>query len=194
MGQHIIRRADFGVGIEPCHNSGERTMRHDLYVSFVHTEELGWQIGFRRDDSVDIKRSRITLLSHLSRICFCHDGYSLDCFSRLGAGCFSFSSSSGVKASLTPSTAPPTLPLEPLSVMPSINSVRSLPPCWARSRRLVASAKRRYVSTLAMTIRASIVRISIPTSETRMYASMTSPLSRISSTTSASELEDGRST
>src|SRR5215216_2465207 len=42
-------------------------------------------------------------------------------------------------------------------------------------------------------MRASIVRISIPISDTRTKASMTRPLSRITSTTSASPLGRGRS-
>jgi hypothetical protein len=44
------------------------------------------------------------------------------------------------------------------------------------------------VSTLAITIRASIVISSIPITATRTYASITSPLSRIRSTTSANPL------
>src|SRR3990172_860898 len=48
----------------------------------------------------------------------------------------------------------------------------------------MASAYFRYVSTEATTARASIARSSIPTRETRTQASMTTPLSRIRSTTS----------
>src|SRR4051794_31649519 len=44
-----------------------------------------------------------------------------------------------------------------------------------------------------MTIRASIVSSSMPTSETRTYASTTSPLSRMMSITSAKPLGRGRS-
>ena len=53
-----------------------------------------------------------------------------------------------------------------------------------RSSRFTASAKRRYVSTLAMTMRASIVTSSMPMTETRTNASMTIPLSRMTSSTS----------
>src|SRR5436305_1054002 len=44
-----------------------------------------------------------------------------------------------------------------------------------------------------MTMRASMVRSSIPTNATRTYASITIPLSRITSMTSASPLGRGRS-
>src|SRR5919109_1842827 len=53
-----------------------------------------------------------------------------------------------------------------------------------RSNRFTASANRRNVSMLAMTIRASRVRSSIPITETLTKASITKPLSRIRSTTS----------
>ena len=95
---------------------------------------------------------------------------------------------------MAPESMPPVFPRAPAWVMPSTSSGRSLPPWACRSRRFVASAKRRNVSTLAMTMRASIVRISMPTSDTRTKTSITSPLSRIRATTSASEADDGRST
>ena len=63
-------------------------------------------------------------------------------------------------------------------------SLRAASP--TRSSRLTASAKRRYVSTLAMTIRASIVTSSMPITEMRTNASITIPLSRITFSTSAS--------
>jgi hypothetical protein len=78
------------------------------------------------------------------------------------------SSSSPKSFSFTPSSAPFVFDSAPPSPMDSISSGS---PCasslCAMSRRPTASAKRRYVSTLAITIRASIVRISMPISETR---------------------------
>src|SRR5690606_35408328 len=50
--------------------------------------------------------------------------------------------------------------------------------------RAIASANRRYVSTDATTMRASTLTRSIPTSDTRTYASMTMPLSSTRSRTS----------
>src|SRR3954470_7979761 len=91
---------------------------------------------------------------------------------------------SGVSSSSTPSIAPSVIFSAPFSCSSGSppNSVSF------RSRRLTASAKRRYVSTLAITIRASIVISSIPITAMRTYASITRPLSRIRSTTSASPL------
>src|SRR5215216_6482303 len=60
--------------------------------------------------------------------------------------------------------------------------------------RFAASAKRRYVSTLAITTRASTLSSSMPTSDTRAKTSITTPLSRIVVTTSASVLCCSRST
>src|SRR3954452_14873507 len=91
---------------------------------------------------------------------------------------------SGVSSSSTPSIAPSVIFSAPFSCSSGSppNSVSF------RSRRLTASAKRRYVSTLAITIRASIVISSIPITAIRTYASITRRLSRIRSTTSASPL------
>src|SRR3954454_13009325 len=91
---------------------------------------------------------------------------------------------SGVISSSAPSIAPSVIFSAPFSCSSGSppNSVSF------RSSRLTASAKRRYVSTLAITIRASIVISSIPITAMRTYASITRPLSRIRSTTSASPL------
>src|SRR6476619_1520414 len=91
---------------------------------------------------------------------------------------------SGVTSSSTPSIAPSVIFSAPFSC----NSGSPPSSVWLRSSRLTCSATRRYVSTLAITIRASIVISSIPITAIRTYASITSPLSRIRSTTSASPL------
>src|SRR3954447_1556057 len=70
----------------------------------------------------------------------------------------SSSSSSPKSASRAPWRTPLVLPEAPPSVIPSISSGRPWVSVAIRSSRLTASAKRRYVSTLAITIRASIVR------------------------------------
>src|SRR5690606_1913437 len=59
------------------------------------------------------------------------------------SGSSSSSSSSLLKACLMPSIAPEVLPRAPFSVVSPASSPRSLPPFSYRSRRLVASAKRR---------------------------------------------------
>src|ERR1051326_7684775 len=61
----------------------------------------------------------------------------------------------------------------------------------SNTRRWTASAQRRYVSTLATTTRASTVKSSMPTRDTLTYASITIPLSRIRSRTSARLLLPG---
>src|ERR671935_23506 len=90
----------------------------------------------------------------------------------------------GSSSSFTPSIFPSVTFCAPVCA----SSGRPASSVCVRSSRFTASAKRRYVSTLAITIRASIVSSSIPMTDTRMKASSTKPLSRMRSTTSASPL------
>src|SRR4051794_9568260 len=80
----------------------------------------------------------------------------------------SSSSPSPSSLSLAPWSTPLVRSLAVFSLRSSKNSgsVWALPTC-VRSIRFTASAKRRYVSTLATTIRASTVSSSMPTSDTR---------------------------
>src|SRR5207249_5695746 len=101
----------------------------------------------------------------------------------------SSSSPSPNRASFAPWSMPLVFFDAPPSVIPSIISGSPCVSVAIRSSRFTASAKRRYVSTLAITILASTVRISIPIRDTRTNTSITRPLSRISSRTSAKPLE-----
>src|SRR5690625_2009360 len=128
MGHEILGGAEVGVVGQLGGDGGELAVRVQARRAGEDADEPLREPGVGTDDPVHVQPGSGGLLGR-----------------RVGGGghdasAFSFSascswSSSGVSASLAPSTAPPTLPLAPCSWVPPITSVMSLPPFCSRSRQ-----------------------------------------------------------